>query len=213
MSSPPRVWLWDNYIGLVDMIRVTEILGNIHSSRWASEAEQLNVRKIDVKEWTAQKSRFVAYDDFGEEYHFCLDRHTQLRDGDVVAFDKGANLITIINLRLQDIMVIDMEALLSQPLDVALSMAVEIGHALGNQHWAAVVRDTKIYVPLILDRKVMDSVMQSHHFDHISYTFRPANQVIPYLSPQEVRRLLGGAHGDKHHNAYHNSCHGKHHKG
>ena len=188
------------------MIRVTEILGNIHSGGWNSEAEQLNVRRIDIKEWTAQKSRFVAYDDFGEEYHFCLDRHTQLRDGDVVAFDKGANLITIINLHLQDIMVIDMRELLNQPLDVALSLAVEIGHALGNQHWAAVVRGKKIYVPLILDRKVMQSVMQSHHFDHISYSFRPAQEVIPYLSPQEVRRLLGGSHSDSHH-----SCHDKHH--
>lgn len=198
------------------MIRVTEILGNIHSAEWAAEAEQLSVRKIDIKEWTAQKSRFVAYDDFGEEYHFCLDRHTQLHDGDVVAFDKGANLITIINLHLQDIMVIDISNLLNQPLDVALGLAVEIGHALGNQHWAAVVRGKKIYVPLILDRKVMDSVMQSHHFDHISYTFRPANQIIPYLSPQEVRRLLGGAHADNHHsarhNTHHNSCHGKHHQ-
>ncbi len=188
------------------MIRVTEILGNIHSGGWNSEAEQLNVRRIDIKEWTAQKSRFVAYDDFGEEYHFCLDRHTQLRDGDVVAFDKDANLITIINLHLQDIMVIDMRELLNQPLDVALSLAVEIGHALGNQHWAAVVRGKKIYVPLILDRKVMQSVMQSHHFDHISFSFRPAQEVIPYLSPQEVRRLLGGSHGDSHH-----SCHDKHH--
>ena len=181
------------------MIQVTEILGNISSVEWRSRAENLHVRKIEVNQWTAQKSRFVAYDDFGEEYIIHLPRHTQLHDGDIVAYDADAHLVTIISLQLQDVMVVDMGALSRQPFDVGLRTAVELGHALGNQHWAAVVRGTKVYVPLILDRKVMQSVMQSHNFEHIDYSFRPADMVIPYLSPQEVRRLLGSTHHDSHH--------------
>lgn len=180
------------------MIHVTEILGNITSAEWTSRLESVNVRRIEVNQWTAQRSRFVAYDDFGEEYIFRLPRHTQLRDGDIVAYDAPANLVTVISLKLQDVMVVDMGALSRQPFDVALSTAVELGHALGNQHWAAVVRGTKVYVPLVLDRKVMQSVMLSHNFEHITYQFRPADMVIPYLSPQEVRRLLGSSHHDSH---------------
>lgn len=193
------MWLWDSYIGLVSMIHVTEILGNIASAEWVARAESLNVRKIEVNQWTAQKSRFVAYDDFGEEYAIRLPRHTQLHDGDIVAYDAAANIITIISLQLQDVMVVDMGALSRQPLEVGLRAAVELGHALGNQHWAAVVRGTKVYVPLILDRKVMESVMQSHNFEHLTYTFQPADMIIPYLSPQEVRRLLGAVHNADHH--------------
>ena len=180
------------------MIHVTEILGNITSAEWTSRLESVNVRRIEVNQWTAQRSRFVAHDDFGEEYIFRLPRHTQLRDGDIVAYDAPANLVTVISLKLQDVMVVDMGALSRQPFDVALATAVELGHALGNQHWAAVVRGTKVYVPLVLDRKVMQSVMQSHNFEHITYQFRPADMVIPYLSPQEVRRLLGSSHHDSH---------------
>ena len=181
------------------MIQVTKILGNISSAEWIARAENLNVRTIEVNQWTAQKSRFVAYDDFGEEYAIRLPRHTQLQDGDIVAYDAVANLATVISLKLQDVMVVDMGALSRQPFDVGLRTAVELGHALGNQHWAAVVRGTKVYVPLILDRKVMESVMQTHSFEHITYSFRPADMVVPYLSPQEVRRLLGGTHHDSHH--------------
>ncbi len=204
MSSLPVMCRLGSYIGSVKtMIRVTEILGNIFSAEWAARTEPRGVRRIDIDQWTAQKSRFVAYDDFGEEYQFCLKRHTHLHDGDVVAYDANAGLMTVINLRLQDVMVVDMGALSRQPFDVALSLAVELGHALGNQHWPAVVRGTKVYVPLILDRKVMESVMQSHHFDYISYSFRPAAQVIPYLSPQEVRRLLGGSSSHSHPHTQH----------
>lgn len=193
------MWLWVSYIGLANMIHVTEILGNISSLEWAFRAENLSVRRIEVDQWTAQKSRFVAYDDFGEEYVIRLPRHTQLHDGDIVAYDSVANLVTIISLKLQDVMVVDMGSLSRQPLDVVLRTAVELGHALGNQHWAAVVRGTMVYVPLILDRKVMESVMQSHNFEHLDYSFRPADNIIPYLSPQEVRRLLGSSTHSHHH--------------
>ena len=32
---------------------------------------------------------------------------------------------------------------------------VELGHALGNQHWPALVKGNRVYVPLTVDRKVM----------------------------------------------------------
>ncbi len=181
------------------MITVKEILGNISSPEWVERATQSHIKRVDLDQWTAQKSRFVVCDSEGEEYAFSLRRHTQLSDGDVVFYDADKRRLTVVKLRLQDVMVIDMGALSRQPFDVVLRMAVELGHAIGNQHWAAVVRGTKVYVPLVLDRKVMDSVMQSHNFEHITYTFRPADQIIPYLSPQEVRRLLGANHHKNHH--------------
>jgi urease accessory protein len=61
------------------------------------------------------------------------------------------------------------------------------------------VRGTKIYVPLTVDRKVMSSVMHTHNIEHIAFSFQPAEQIIPYLSPHEVRQLLGGAASTEHH--------------
>lgn len=96
-------------------------------------------------------------------------------------------------------MILDLRDALQLPPPEILSLAVEIGHALGNQHWAAVVKGDKIYVPLTVDRKVMQSVMQTHHFPHMSYTFSSAEELLPQLSPSEVRRLLGST---EHHHSH-----------
>lgn len=180
------------------MIRVSEILGNIASANWAQRASESQVEYLDLDQWMAQRSRLIAHSALGEEYAISLGRNRRLQDGDVVMYDEAAHRMTVVRINLSDLLVIDLGALSRQPLDVALRVAVELGHALGNQHWAAVVRGTKVYAPMVADRKVMESVMRTHHFEHISYSFRPARQVIPYLSPHEVRRLLGGTESYSH---------------
>ena len=88
---------------------------------------------------------------------------------------------------------------------------MELGHAIGNQHWPAVVKGTKVYVPLTVDKKVMLSVMETHHIEDISFRFVQGTEVIPYLAPHEVRRLFGGAghesHSHEHVHADLNSLH------
>lgn len=199
MSSLRRMSLWDNSIGLVSMVRVNAILGNLSSPEWAHRAESSELCYIELDGWMAQRSRFVAKSTDGEEFAISLGRNVRLRDGDVVAYDGEAGRMTVVRLKLSDLLVIDLGTLARQGVDVAMRSSVELGHALGNQHWAAVVRGTKVYVPMVVDRKVMESVMKSHHFEHIFYSFRPANQIIPYLSPYEVRRLLGTHPEAEHH--------------
>ena len=62
-------------------------------------------------------------------------------------------------------MVVDLDGLLgrSRPRSLART-CVELGHALGNQHWPAVVKGTRVYVPLTVDRRSWRSVMKTHAF-------------------------------------------------
>ena len=87
------------------------------------------------------------------------------------------------------------------------------GHAIGNQHWPAVVKGTRVYVPLTVDRKVMESVMRTHHIEGISFSFQPGREVIPYLAPHEIRRLFGGTgpDSDVHHHHHHPEEHPREH--
>ena len=82
---------------------------------------------------------------------------------------------------------------------VADRTCVELGHAIGNQHWPAVVKGDRVYVPLTVDHAVMSSVMKTHAFEGIRYEFVPAAEVIPYLAPHESRRLFGAAEIPGHH--------------
>ena len=170
----------------------SEIVGNLHDPQWAERAATERVEYIELDQWTAQKSRFVVRSETGDEYGVALRRHVQLADGDILHHDTLNRRIVAFRIRLNDVMVADLSALADAPTDRLLHTAVELGHAIGTQHWPAVVKGTKVYVPLTVDRKVMASVMQTHRLEGVTCTFQSGDAIIPYLAPHEIRRLFGG---------------------
>ena len=117
--------------------------------------------------------------------------------------------IAAIRIRLNDVLVADLSDLARQTPETIIHISVELGHAIGNQHWPAVVKGTKVYIPLTVDKKVMDSVMRTHHIEGVAYSFQPGSEVIPYLAPHEIRRLFGGTgpDSDVHHHHEHVHAH------
>ena len=93
-----------------------------------------------------------------------LDRGNTLRDGDILVWNAAKQTAVVAHIHLKDVLVIEMMELLAQAPELLLRTAVELGHAIGNQHWPAVVKGTKVFVPLTVDRKVMASVMRTHAF-------------------------------------------------
>lgn len=186
----------------------SEILGNTRDEAWHDRLKASQTEYIDLDQWTAQKSRFVVRSTEGEECAVALKRHTQLLDGDILDYDASRGRLLVVRIRLQEVMVADLTGLLSDDMPTAIRLSVELGHALGNQHWPAVVKDTKVYVPLTVDRKVMESVMRTHHIEQVVCTFQPGEEIIPYLAPHEIRRLFGGASHESHvHGEEHCHCH------
>lgn len=179
----------------------TEIIGNLHAPEWAERAAGMQVETVELDQWTAQKSRLVARSDRGETYAVALERRSQLVDGDILEYRPDERRIVAVRIGLNDVMEIDLSSLVSEHPATIVRTAVELGHALGNQHWPAVVKELKVYVPLTVDRKVMESVMRTHRLEGVVCTFQPGREVIPYLAPHEVRRLFGGAerHPAHHH--------------
>lgn len=177
----------------------TEVLGNINTSpEWKEMLANADIDYIFLDQWTAQKSRFLGKGVSGEEYPIALARHTQIVDGDVIDFDKASGKAVVLRLKLSPVLVIDLSALEEMGHEHIISICVELGHAIGNQHWPAVVKGTTVYVPLTVDKKVMKSVMATHHIEGISFRFEEGLSVIPYLAPHEIRRLFGGASQESH---------------
>ena len=184
----------------------TEICGNLHDPAWAERLQGATIDCVELDQWTAQKSRFIARTERGGECAVALGRHTQLLDGDILDYRPDEGRAVVVRLRLNDVLVADLGPLLQLDRAEGLRHALEFGHAVGNQHWPAVVRGTQVYIPLTVDRKVMESVLETHRFETIRYTFRPGSEVIPYLAPHEIRRLFGSAGPDAathhHHDGY-----------
>ena len=181
----------------------SEIIGNIHSKDWQEKTASLQIDYVPLDQWTAQKSRFLAKGESGIEYPVALKRQTQVVDGDIIYQD--GNRIAVLKLELNPVLVLDLSSLKNQSPDKIIRRSLELGHAIGNQHWPAVVKGTKIYVPLTVDKTVMLSVMDTHHLEGVSYEFQPGREVIPYMAPHEIRRLFGGAshHSHEGHDHHH----------
>lgn len=171
------------------MLLVEKVLGNIADDPWNGRVSTSNVDAIHLDQWQGQKNRFKKVTQQGVEVAVSLDRKASLRDGDVLYWDAVKQSMIIVRLHLKPVMVIRIDE--SQIAGSLINTCVELGHALGNQHWPAVIKDNEIYVPLAVDQKVMSSVMKTHAIQGISYEFVPGDAIIAYLSPNEQRRLFG----------------------
>ncbi|MDF2698369.1 MAG: ureE [Labilithrix sp.] len=175
------------------MLLIESVLGNVRDPEWKARIDGAAVDRLRLDQWEAQKNRLRKMTEGGLELALSLDRHVYLHDGDVLLFDASSRRVVLAALDLSEVMVVDLAELEEQSPSEIISVAVELGHALGNQHWPAVVKGTKVFVPLAVDRKVMASVMKSHALPRVRYEFMPGADVIPFLAPHEARRLFGGA--------------------
>jgi len=183
------------------MLVIETITGNIHESAWKSRLEHASLDWLALDQWEAQKSRLRKSSQNGVDLAVSLPRGILLRDGDVLVWNETRQAAIVARVTLKDVMVVELDSLQTQPSEALIRTCVELGHALGNQHWPAVVKGNRVYIPLTVDKKVMASVMKTHAFHGITYDFVPGSEVIPYLAPHESRRLFGGAEGPVHSHA------------
>ena len=180
------------------MIIIQETLGNESDAAWAERLKGARIDLLNLDQWEAQKSRLRKATAGNVEVALSLSRSTLLRDGDILDWDASAERAIVVRIALNDVMVVDIEGLKAQDHETVIRAMFELGHALGNQHWPAIIKGGRVYVPLTVDRKVMSSVMKTHAFPHVHYTFVSGNEVLPYMTPHEARRLFGGASQPSH---------------
>src|SRR5271154_4433250 len=171
---------------------VETILGNVEEPIWKTRLKTAVVDYLRLDQWEAQKNRFRKVTDAGMELAISLDRNVHLHEGDILCWDENAQRAAVTKIKLNAVMVIEIGKLLRQSPETMLRTCVELGHALGNQHWPAVVKGYQVFVPLTVDRNVMAAVMRTHAFHDVECRFIPGAEVIPYLAPAESRRLFGG---------------------
>lgn len=180
------------------MILIESILGHRDDPHWAQQLQGKTLHRLQLNQWDAQKNRLRTHSDLGLEVAISLPRLSFMKDGDVLYFDATSNQALVVEIALRDVLVIEIDEAAGLGPALLARTCFELGHALGNQHWPAVVKGYTVYVPLTVDQKVMGSVMRTHHFEHVRYHFIPGSEVIRYLAPHESRRLFAGADATPH---------------
>jgi urease accessory protein len=173
-------------------LRVSTLLGNMSDGDWPAKlaASQIDVLHLEAAE--AQRSRIRKRTESGIDVALGLERGVQLRDGDVLQWDENTRTALVARVDLGDVLVIDLSSLLEQPVETLLSRCLEVGHGLGNQHWPAVVKASRVYVPLMATEKAMDAVLVAHRLEGVSWWFARGADVLAQLAPDEARLLFGG---------------------
>ena len=179
------------------LLRVDTILGCATEGPWPGRLARARVDVLRLDQAEALKSRLRKATNAGQEVAISLDRGVQLRDGDILRWDQASRTAIVARVDLGEVLVIDIGAL-DRPGPAPLALCVELGQALGNQHWPAVVKGTRVFVPLMVAQSVMASVMKTHSFADIRYWFAPGAEVLARLTPGEARRLLGAGGGHRH---------------
>lgn len=181
---------------------IRQVVGNSRDCPWAERLAALQPDHLELDTWSAQRSRFVAQSERGERVAIALERDIKLRDGDILHFDAERGEALVVRLKPSCVLVIELTELEQMPPEEQRRTLFELGHAIGNQHWPAVMQQGRICLPQVIDQQVMRSVLQSHRFEKLSFHFEQGCEVIPHLSPHEIRRLFGArteAHNDHSH--------------
>jgi len=175
------------------MIIIESVVGNSNEAPWHDRLAHADIDWLKLDQWEAQKSRLRKATEHGVELALALERNMRLRDGDILLWNESQRRAIVARIHLNEVMVIELADVTVGRTDAIVRTVFELGHALGNQHWPAIVKDTRVLVPLTVDLKVMASVMKTHALPGVRYDFVPGAEVIPYLAPHESRRLFGGA--------------------
>ncbi|NHB87326.1 urease accessory protein UreE [Photorhabdus tasmaniensis] len=176
------------------MIVIEQILGNAKKdASWRDRLQGISPDILVLSQWEAQKSRCRKSTLNGLDLGISLDRNQVLSDGDILLWDETKRLAVIVQMSLRDVIVIHLKSLLSLDSETVMKTSFELGHALGNQHWKSVIKNNQIYIPLTVSTKMMDSVMKTHGFHALPYSFVKGEEILPYLNNSEARLLFGGA--------------------
>src|SRR4029434_2716126 len=143
---------------LLLMLLVEAIVGNVADPEWQDKLAAATLAPPPAAPWEGQKNRFRKRTAAGAEIAVSLDRGAFLRDGDILRFDETTRTAIVARISLRDVMIVHLDALAGAAPELVVRACVELGHALGNQHWPALVKGTRVFVPLTVDRKVMASV-------------------------------------------------------
>jgi urease accessory protein len=183
------------------LLSVRAALGNVADGEWPARLRGSRVDVLPLDAAEAQRSRLRKQTAGGIDVAIALERGVHLRDGDVLGWDETRRAAVVVRVDLPDVMVVDLSALLGARPETLLARSVDVGHALGNQHWPAVAKGPRVYVPVAASQEVMETVMETHRIEGVSWWFASGAEVSSELAPQEAGLLFADATGHAHSSA------------
>jgi urease accessory protein len=172
------------------MVVIETVRGNVHHDLHLATAYREaqaagHVDEVRLTPLEAQKGRLRVTSIHGTPFGLSLGRGAVVCDGDILYQDDSGSMV-VARIMPEEVLVITVRPQAS-PADL-LRVAAHLGHVLGNQHWPFTVEGSSVYVPVSVDKTVMDTVLRTHGLEGVEYHFEecavgPIPRTIPHAHP------------------------------
>ena len=172
--------------GVMEDVRQTLVaqtyIGNVHTnSALLAQAQALRESgrclAVKIAPGDRTKGRILIKTALGQSIGIVKDRTRQVQEGDI--FETAQGDWILVHLEAQPLMALRF----SQPVESATAL-VQLGYALGNQHWPTTVKGDAIYVVQVASQAAMEKMVRDIAIAlnlkglHITFETHTADEVI-----------------------------------
>ena len=139
------------------MLRIDGVVGNRHDDpdldeRIAAHERDGTLERVVIDSGERKKSRLRVETDAGTDLGIVVG-DAELRSGDVLFVDDAR--AAIVTFETREAFVVEFPA----PSGATVAGAAEFGHRVGNQHWDIAIEDGSAYVPVDVERRILEDVL------------------------------------------------------
>jgi urease accessory protein len=139
------------------MRRIEGVVGNRHDdpdldAKIDAHERAGTLERVEIEAAERKKSRLRVETDAGTDLGVLVGEG-ELRSGDVLFVDDDR--AAVLTFERRTAFVVD----LPEPSGATTAAAVEFGHRIGNQHWDVAVDDGAVYVPLEVEKHIVEDVL------------------------------------------------------
>ncbi len=182
------------------MLIVESVLGNTHEDQnLAEECERVaqagGLEMIRLSAQDVQRRRLRVSTDAGTDLGLNLSRGRPLgagvRDGDVLYRSLDGRRMVVVAVQ-------GAEAVVIRPAlgrrrgehpgrrgQALFELGVRLGHLLGNQHWPIRLDQGAVLVPVVTDRKAIETILATYGIEGLEWEFAevPPGTQLPTIAP------------------------------
>ena len=161
------------------MISIENTLGNINADselkkKYDTYSKDGRVEVLSISSRDRKKNKMRKITNKGTDIGITLVGKGMLASGDILV-DDGKRMI-VVDVEKDEAMVIELNE--EEDESLMIKKAVKVGHLLGNQHWGIIVKGRSIYVPIAIDKVVMETVIANGNLTNISIRYEELDQSI-----------------------------------
>lgn len=173
------------------MIIVSEVLGNIRKDAiWKERLKGTHPDYLILEHTQLNRECHSKSTHGGLKLIIYMRDEQQLEDGDVLIWDDETNNSVIVKVIFHDVMVINLQRLLSASSDIVIHHAFSLGHRLGERKLQAIIKNNLVYVPITIASNTIDAMMKKNSFQPLSYWYVNGDDITSLLTIHEIDILL-----------------------